>query len=347
MSWPIVSDNKYQKIIYTKDYKSMFNKKTGAFMRWGKTDKDDPDWCPLGPEILDLEVSEICSQGCKHCYKSNTSKGRNMSFDTFHIIIDKLPKTVGQIAFGIGDLRSNPDLPKMFDYCRVMGIVPNVTINGHLSLDDAEWLAKMCGAVAVSNYNKEDCYHSVQLLSALGLNLVNIHQLLSEETFDTCLNLLHDFKEDEKLSVHLNAIVFLWLKNKGKRNNYHQISSMDKYKTLVDYALDNNLRIGFDSCSASSFLKAVKDRPNFEDYVQMSDSCESTLFSYYITVEGVGFPCSFSEGEKGFKGIDVVGANDFMKDVWNGKETKEFRARLLKTKDCNNCRNCPVFKIGV
>ena len=53
-----------------------------------------------------------------------------MSLETFKKLAAKLPRMVGQIAFGIGDIDSNPDMWKIFDHARSLKIVPNVTVNG-------------------------------------------------------------------------------------------------------------------------------------------------------------------------------------------------------------------------
>ena len=78
----------------------------------------------------------------------------------------------------------------------------------------------------------------------------------------------------------------------------------------------------------------------------MVESCESTLFSYYINVDGIGFPCSFTEGTKGFKGIDLKKIKSF-KEVWYHPETLLFRLNLISGIDCNNCRRCPTFNLEV
>ena len=36
-------------------YSALFDKTNGFFARWGHTEDDDPEWCPYGPELLDLE----------------------------------------------------------------------------------------------------------------------------------------------------------------------------------------------------------------------------------------------------------------------------------------------------
>ena len=115
---------------------------------------------------------------------------------------------------------------------------------------------------------------------------------------------------------------------------------MKKLKELVDFAFQNNIRIGFDSCSSSNFLRAIRNHPNYDLIEQTVEPCESTLFSYYINVDGVGFPCSFSEGI--YKGIDIINCKDFLKEVWFGDETKEFRKNVLST---GKCRKCTLYNL--
>ena len=90
-------------------YNYNFDKKTGFFQRWGNTPEEDPTHSPIGPEIADIEISTVCNGvdgigPCKFCYKSNTGRGDNMTFETFEKLFAKLKPTVMQIAFGIGDI---------------------------------------------------------------------------------------------------------------------------------------------------------------------------------------------------------------------------------------------------
>ena len=329
------------RMLKSEDYNWLFNTITGHFIRWDKDMNDDPEYSPYGPEIMDIEISTVCSRACSWCYKSNTAKGKYMSFDTFKKMFDKFPKTVTQIAFGIGDIDGNPDLWEIMKYCRDNGVVPNITINGDRMTDEYyDKLVELCGAVAISHYdNDQVCFNAIKELSKRGLKQINIHKLLSEETFESCKELL-----DKKIDG-LNAIVFLWLKPKGLRNNLHQLGSLKKYKELVEYAFDKKANIGFDSCSASSFLKAVHGRTDYESLKTMTEPCESTLFSYYINTEGMGFPCSFTEDES--KGVDAVNCKDFLRDVWFAEETAEFRIKVMSNTDCNGCRMCQAFNLEV
>ena len=84
-----VIENESIKYLKSSDYNYAFNKKTGIFIRYGKTVDDDPDWSEFGPEIADIEISTICHQGCEFCYKSNTPFGENMDLETFKKVLNK------------------------------------------------------------------------------------------------------------------------------------------------------------------------------------------------------------------------------------------------------------------
>ena len=350
-----IIENKKCKIVRSSDYNYNFYKKTGYFERWGETYDKDPLYAPA-PEILDLEISTICkgigSGPCKWCYKSNTQKGDNMSFETFKKIFHKLPPTLTQIAFGIGDIDGNPDFFKMMEYCRNNKhnyVVPNVTINGYNVTDtQMDRLAELCGAVSVSMYEPKDvCYDAVKRLTDRGMTQVNIHRLVSHETYEDCLEVMRDYKTDPRLK-NLNAIVFLSLKPIGNRNTYKKLGT-GLYKNLIDYALKHEVPVGFDSCSAPMFLKAIKSHKNYKQLVKLAEPCESYLFSFYINHEGKTTPCSFLE-KRGYKEIDVASCSDFIKDIWQSEEIKKFRERLFKTSDSciingDKCRTCPEYDL--
>lgn len=347
-------NNKNLRHMHGKDYNWLFDDKTGFFARWGKTSDDDPEYSPIGPEIADIEISTIChgpnGVPCKACYKSNTGSGINMSYETFVDVFDKISVTGNllQIAFGVGDIDGNPDLFKMMAYCRQNKVVPNITINGsRMTSALYTTLATLCGAVAVSHYDDDSCFKAVQLLGEAGLKQVNIHQILSKESLDdgTCMNLLKAKQNDIRLK-NLNAIVFLTLKPVGNRNDFTVPAPNDpKYLELIEYALANNIAIGFDSCGAYRFLNAVKDRKEYNTLATASEPCESTLFSIYINAEGISYPCSFAE-QINHEGIDlkVINKENFIKDVWFSNIYTNFRTKLNLTKNnIHNCRRCPLF----
>ena len=350
---------------------------SGYSRRYGESLEADADLILGLPEIADIEISEVCSAGCKFCYKRNTSDGKNMSYETFTKVFNKLPKTITQIAFGIGDVPlphyykivneiveiitkeeyekhknkknyyfewvgGNPDMWKIFEYSRKKSVMANLTINGfRMSEEAADMLKKYCGAVAVSIYDKESSYNTIKMLTDRGMKQINIHYFLSEETYDNLFELFKDIKTDPRLEK-INAVVFLSLKKKGRAsdNDFHRVSE-EKFKRLIDYVIGNNFSFGFDSCTAQKVNLATKNEPYYNNIKNIIEPCESTLYSMYINTEGIYYPCSFTEGEIDWvEGIDVKECNDFLQDVWYNEKTKQFKEKCIKCRESGV--SCPA-----
>jgi hypothetical protein len=345
-----IYETENEKHVRSDDYNYAFDKNTGFFARWGRTRDDDPSVAP-SIEIADIELTTACSgpagKVCGFCYKSNTPKGDNMTLEAFKQLFDKLPRTLTQIAYGAdANCTSNPDLFAIMEYTRSRGVIPNITV-ANITDEVAAKLAGVCGAVAVSRYSDKNwCYDSVQRLTKAGLDQVNIHQMVSAETFDQAMETIEDAVVDPRLTG-LKAIVFLSLKQKGRGERYKRITE-EQFKALVDRAFELGVGIGFDSCGCPKFLNAVKDRPNYDALFECSESCESSLFSGFWDVHGRYFPCSFTPGLSGAYGDWTEGleiTDDFQASIWNHPKTVQFREALLKNLDSNGVRACPLYEI--
>lgn len=90
-----------------------------------------------------------------NCYKSNLPEGHNMSLEEFKHIVDILPKSVTQIAFGSGYYGTeNSAIFDMMDYARDHGIIPNITV-GYVDDETASKFASRVGAISVSSYESK------------------------------------------------------------------------------------------------------------------------------------------------------------------------------------------------
>lgn len=327
-----------------------FNTRTGSMLSWGESYNEDPSPFPA-PNILDLEVTTSCNHHCPFCYKSNNPNGKNMTFETFKKIFDILPKSITQIAFGADyDLTSNSDIFRMMEYAKENNVIPNVTV-GYLDEEKMDRISHLCGAVAVSRYESKDaCYDTIKGLIDRGMTQVNMHYMISEETYDRALETLEDIKSDERLE-RLNAIVFLSLKKKGRGVGFHTLSQ-EKFNNLVKIAKENNISLGFDSCSSLKAYRAFSDTPEVRKYII---PCEAGIESSYINVDGEYYPCSFCEGEisdnldwrTGIPVTDCVDSDDFLTKVWFNQKTGLFKSVI--THSCNyndeHCRSCPMFEV--
>lgn len=338
-----VIENKNIKLLKSEDYNYIFNKNDGFFARWGKTEDEDPDMSPVGPEILDIEVSTICNAGCSYCYKSNTSKGYNMSLNTFQEVLNKVNENnqLTQLAFGLGATgEENPDLWKMCEYSRSKGVIPNGTV-ANITDETADKIANLFGACAVSYHgNKDNCYNSVEKLTSRGMKQVNIHYVIHSGNVKETLEVLSDIKTDPRLSK-LNAIVLLSLKEKGRAKNKFKQLSQEDFNSIVDFAIKSNVPFGMDSCTGPKYLEYINKHPELESHKVFVEPCESSIFSSYCDVFGNYHPCSFCEESSTWStGQSILKCDSFINDIWNGSRCSTWRENLLK-----NNRNCPEYKI--
>lgn len=358
-----IYENDKVKCVRSTHYNYNFNKESGFFARWGETLEQNPAFGCV--ELADIEISTVCEgigktmesrSPCSWCYKSNTKVGKHMSLKTFKTIFHKFPRTLTQIAFGLGNLGEggNPELWDILDYCKTNNynrVAGNLTTNGMgVTKEIAESLAKKCGAVSVSRYHIPDvCYNAVEKITQAGLKQTNIHQLLARQTYESCFQLIDDAKNDPRLK-DLNAIVFLSLKEKGDRNKFTSLNSVEDFTKLFKYAMDNKVSIGMDSCTQPITLKAI-EKLNMPEVIPSTEGCEAFLYSIYCDVDGKVWPCSFMENHPGVKPVDMLKIKDF-NEVWFAPQTVSWRENLINSsKGCNNCalklecRSCPVFDI--
>ena len=339
-----------------------YNMESGLHMQWGENYDHDPQRCNFGPIIADIEVTSKCGgpggRVCSFCYKSNTAhKGMHMTLQDFKTVFDKLPPTLTQIAFGAdADLSLSPNIYDMMDYARSKRVVPNITV-ADVNKETAEKLAKRVGAVAVSWYGMENdknfCYNSIQNLHDAGVDQINIHFMLSKESLPYVDELIEDIETDSRLK-HLNAVVFLSLKQKGRGVSFVGCNESE-FRSVVEKMLARNIGFGFDSCSAPKFLKSVEGHEREEDFKMMSESCESLSSSIYINEKGVIYPCSFMENmswnsidynkSEGWNMLDdsIKDHKEFVDKVWNSDRAIAFSTQGAMCASCGN--GCQVYTI--
>lgn len=325
------------------NYNYNFRINDGYFEEYADKPENDVDVAPF-PNIADIEISEDgCPNNCAYCYKaSNVDNPTNMPLETLQKVLAAFPKvngieTLTQVAYGITGITTHPQMFEIFDYTRSLGIIPNVTISGFgLTKELAKRLANTCGAVAVSFHKKEECYNAIEMLTNEGMKQVNMHFVVEDASHDKMYQVFRDTELDHRLAK-LNAVVLLGMKNKGRAETRKPLSKY-LFSKAVNFALDSNIRIGMDSCSANSVIDAIRDRHNFKDIEKMIMPCESTRESIYVSCQAKAYPCSFTN--EFYTGINMKEVKSFDNEVWNNVEFNEFRGKLKKS-----CNSCPHFKI--
>lgn len=146
-------------------FKSMFDPKTGFYLRTGVLDENGKDtgidpFQAAYPELLDIGIMQVCkcSGACTiDCYQKACDRtGKDMSVENFRKIIEQSKGKLFQCALGgAGDVDTHENFEEILKICCDNNIVPNFTTSGILmDRSKAEICKKYCGAVAVSQHTK-------------------------------------------------------------------------------------------------------------------------------------------------------------------------------------------------
>ena len=342
--WIVVDTTTHKFVLNQTDgsYAQFFNKTTGFNVRMGKTVDDDPSWCPLGPEILDCEISingcpRVGGASCKFCYKNNTDKpATNMTLENFKKIVNKFPANLSQIALGITGVQTNPDFIEMLRWLReVKGIVPNYTLSGaDLNDEIFEATLKYCGRVAVSVYetDKNLCYNTIKRFNERSPNFCNMHLILSDYNLNFVNEVLDDI-ESGKVEG-LRNIVFLRCKPVGRASKLPCTLSFETLDKVIQRCEKIGIGYGFDSCSCGVVQDYFREcgKPHLIKYCE---PCEGFKLSFYISALGEGCLCSFCEHVQGFPRFNFL-ADDFNFHKFWIEDGQKFR-------NMDTASHCPCF----
>ena len=352
--WVVVDTDSHKFVINATqlDYFQIFNKTTGFNVRMGKTFEDDPSWCPLGPEIADIEVvtgscPKVNSENCRWCYKNNTSAaGKVMTLEQFKKIVMGFPRNLSQVALGITGVKSNPYLTDMLKWLREYGVVGNLTLTG-ADLDDemTDVLCQYCGACAVSCYDKAKdlCYSTIKKLhdtarEKFKRNMsVNMHIVIADFSMPHIMDVLNDIRNGNVPG--LKYIVMLHAKPVGRAKNIDCSLSKENLTKVMKFCLDNDISFGFDSCNGHNVQDILVEMGKSHLCTSI-EPCESARISIYCNVEGKITPCSFVEHVFEDSAIDLLNGDTKLMDVWaTDKMLNGFR-------NCNKCStSCPIYAL--
>ncbi|MEK3738806.1 radical SAM protein [Paenibacillus sp. FSL F4-0122] len=317
-----------------------FDKEEGTFIRYGK-EGSDPFYNKVGPELLDIAITNYCERGCYFCYRASNRHGYSMRLEDYELVMEQAEKSgVLQVALGGGNPNQHPQFIQILQKTREHNIVPSYTTNGQGMTDEIyEATKKFCGAMAVSWYKPYvDALNVIKRAGEYGIK-VNIHFMLNKRSLLQAMELM---EEQSNQLEGVNAIVFL---------NYKPVHSSDELcltdgneiKDFFEFLKKfKKCKIGFDSCMIS-YLPLMGESLLKETV----DFCEAARFSGYISENLLFYPCSFMNDISG-NGIDL--RKHSLQDGWRfGEEFIKMRERLSKPsvqeQSISKCRNCESYEM--
>lgn len=304
-------------------YSTLFNKKTGFFVRIEERGFEEPFWAETGPELLDISITNYCERGCSFCYRRSNNDGRHMPlFDYENVIRQAQQVNVLQIALGGGNPNQHPNFIDILSLTYDNGIVPSYTTNGMgLTQSVLKATADHCGAMALSAYPPFDRNWQAIIDKICGFGIkLNIHFLLTKKTVAKAIEWL---TVPTPFLENINALIFLNYKpiHSGTELLLRDSNLTDRFFSAVNNNR-NNLKIGFDSCCISGIVQKLDVRPF------LVESCEAARFSAFISEDMKMYPCSFMADKQLFGDL----RKNTIQKIW--QNNRHFAAHREKIWNC-------------
>ncbi|MHA1816064.1 MAG: radical SAM/SPASM domain-containing protein [Candidatus Heimdallarchaeaceae archaeon] len=324
----------FNKFFRCDTYEIFFSTHTGLEIMQGRNGHEDPFSLHL-PSLLDVGIMGHCKHKCRFCYQGHEDEP-NMKLEDFKSIIDQVKHHTNQVALGgRGDPNHHENFKEIIEYAHLNGVVPNYTTSGIDLTDEHIEISKMCGAVAVSDYQQDYTYDALQRFMDAGIK-TNIHLIFTYASYDEAIKILYG-SDPWKGRVDidkLNAVIFLLFKAAGAGKDFPWQPTKLQLKIFAElvFTPKSKFKIGMDSCLINHVLQYVEP----DEVQRMSiDSCEGARMSAYITPDMKLMPCSFADKAKW--AIPMTKKKD-INYIWNRSNPfKSFR-KILKNNQC--C--CPL-----
>lgn len=327
----VKNDNKYH-------FKSMFDPKSGFYVRTGVLDENGKDtgvdpFMASYPELLDIGIMQtcVCANRCKvDCYQKAIARtGKNMSVGDYEYIMKMSKERLFQVALGgAGDPDTHENFKEILEISKRYGVVPNFTTSGiAFTKEKAELCKKYCGAVAVSEHFADYTEKALDMLLEAGVK-TNIHYVLSNKSIDTAIDRL----KNNSFKKGINAVVFLLYKPVGLGREENMLRADDpRVKEFFEIVDNGNFhhKVGFDSCSCAGIVNFTKKVD-----LQSVDFCEGGRYSAYIDANMNMMPCSFANQNPDW----FVSLREYtVEEAWNSEVFDRFRYSLQHS--CSGCKN--------
>lgn len=320
----------------TQNYKTIFNQKTGFFIRIEEKGCDEPFWSEHGPELLDISITNYCERGCEFCYRNSSITGKHISMhDLEKLVIEAEKIGVLQIALGGGNPNQHPQFTEILKLIRKHNIIPSYTTNGDfLTVPILEATAKYCGAIAVSAYPPYDYSFEEKLKYISEYKIkTNLHFIIKEDTIDVANEWL---RNPPSFLKYINAIIFLNYKPINSTLNLH-ITDMNKISQFFQNVQNcRTLKIGFDSCSISGIVEYMNVNKIF------MESCEAARFSAFISEDMRMYPCSFMINTDQYGDLK----KETIEHIWKNNHNFTNHRMKIKNHTCSFCQHSELCNGG-
>ena len=96
------------------------------------------------PESMDIKICDKCDMGCPMCHENSTPDGKCGDILNAKFIESLHPYT--ELAIGGGNPLEHPDLEPFLVKCKLLNLIPSMTVNQTHFMKNREYLKRLCDA---------------------------------------------------------------------------------------------------------------------------------------------------------------------------------------------------------
>jgi len=103
---------------------TLFNRHTGAKTRFSFEREAKAPTHSMGPELIDIKITDFCTKGCAYCYQNSNSAGKHADSGYLSSLFWRL-EDVLEFAIGGGEPTAHPDFFELLKRSSWRGITPS------------------------------------------------------------------------------------------------------------------------------------------------------------------------------------------------------------------------------
>ena len=278
---------------------TLFNRESGHKMRCSFGHEDPKPAYAHAPELVDVKITNRCSEGCSYCYQDSKPDGEQALRDSVYSLAHTLGELrVFEVAIGGGEPTQHPNFVETLESFRDQGVVPNFTTRNLDWLEDSKKRARIvdaCGAFAVSVNKPEDIERLDLLLRYHGVTKLRNHE---RSTLQYVLGTSHSLRWVLEAAQKYNFLVTLFgfkMTGRGKEGTKGYYNDKDWLDVVKSVGEEHKyIKIGIDTAIAKEFSPQIEKAGMTDTFFHTDEGA----FSMYIDlVEGKWGPSSY-EPEK-------------------------------------------------
>ncbi len=286
---------------------------------WNK--KQEEDLVCSVPELIDIRLSSLCDKNCPFCYQDARPDGVHADTDYIKHVLDLLAQyRVFEVAFGGGETTLHPGLPKILEYSRSLGIVPNFSTKSLDWLKDDDYRTSVMESIGAFGYSVQSVKEVALFGHLMGDYRLSkkqavVHYVMGSTTIETFEAIIREVAERDM------SVILLGYKTVGRGKDFKPYNYGNWLDVIEKVRDDQYFEFSIDTLLAAESKKGLEEK----DVPRWLYSVKDGGHSFYIDcVQRCAGPSSYSEDT-----VQCVSLKDLELIVTNIDEWKEIRERFL------------------